>query len=316
MIVTKLFFDLFLLNGFALAMRGKLSVSMRRFELLEPATLYEACAKLTAGEDTRVIAGGTALLTLIKHGVFAPKSLVNLKKIADADEIIYRPDKGLRVGALATIFDVESAPLVRLHYPVLAQACHVVANIRIRNMATIGGNLAHGDYQSDPPTALMALDAAVELISSTSTRQMKLREFLLGSYETALEPGELIAALLLPPLPVMRGTYIKFTTGSSEERPCAGIAALARLEGGICQELRLAVGAVSSRPLRIHKAEELAQGSPLTAPIIAQAARLASQAVDPIDDLRGPADYKRHLVEVLVRRALTDVAQGSEGKSA
>jgi len=288
---------------------------MRRFDLLEPATLHEACVTLAKSEDSRVIAGGTALLTLIKHGVLVPKTVVNLKKIADADGIVYAPDKGLRVGALATIFDVESAPLVRRHYPVLAQACHVVANIRIRNMATIGGSLAHGDYQSDPPTALIALDASVELISGTGARQMKLSDFLLGSYETALEPGELIAALLLPPAPVLRGTYIKFTTGSSEERPCAGIAALAKFDGEVCQELRLAVGAVSPRPMRIHKAEELARGARLTAPIVTQAARLASDAVDPIDDLRGPADYKRHLVEVLVRRALTAVAQNQERTS-
>ena len=288
---------------------------MRRFDLLEPATLHEACVTLAKSEDSRVIAGGTALLTLIKHGVLFPKTLVNLKKIAGGDGIVYDPDKGLRVGALATIFDVESAPVVRRHYPVLAEACHVVANIRIRNMATIGGNLAHGDYQSDPPTALMALDAAVELISAAATRQVKLGDFLLGSYETALEPGELIAALILPPPAVMRGNYIKFTTGSSEERPCAGIAALARFDREICQELRLAVGAVSPRPIRIQKAEELARGAALTAALIAQAASLAREAVEPIDDLRGPADYKRHLVEVLVRRALTAVAQSQEGKS-
>ena len=211
---------------------------MRRFDLLEPATLHDACATLAKSEDSRVIAGGTALLTLIKHGVLFPKTLVNLKKIADADGLVYDPDKGLRVGALATIFDVESAPLVRRHYPVLAEACHVVANIRIRNMATIGGNLAHGDYQSDPPTALIALDASVELISGTGARQMKLSDFLLGSYETALRPGELVSAVILPPAADMRGTYIKFTTGSSEERPCAGIAALAKFDGEICQELR------------------------------------------------------------------------------
>lgn len=288
---------------------------MRRFDLLEPTTLDEACVNLAKDEDTRVIAGGTALLTLIKHGFFVPRTLVNLKKIADADGIVYDPEKGLRVGALATIFDVESAPLVRRHYPVLAQACHVVANIRIRNMATIGGNLAHGDYQSDPPTALIALDASLELISGTGARQMKLSDFLLGSYETALKPGELVSAVILPPAPLLRGSYIKFTTGSSEERPCAGIAALTNFDGEICQELRLAVGAVSPRPIRIQKAEELGRGAPLTTALIAQAARLAREAVEPIDDLRGPADYKRHLVEVLVRRALTAVAQDQEGKS-
>ncbi len=142
----------------------------------------------------------------------------------------------------------------------LAEACHVVANIRIRNMATIGGNLAHGDYQSDPPTVLAALDAAVEITSQRGTRAMKLSEFQRGSYETALAPGELITAISIPPLARgFNGIYIKFTTGSSEERPCAGVAALARLENGICQELRLAVGAVSPRPVRITAGEEIAR---------------------------------------------------------
>jgi carbon-monoxide dehydrogenase medium subunit len=288
---------------------------MRRFELIEPTTLQEACVALANGGDVKAIAGGTALLTLIKQGIFIPKALVNLQKISAVDEISYDPEKGLRVGALANIFDIESAPLVRQYYPVLAQACHAVANIRIRNMASIGGNLAHGDSQSDPPTALVALDASVELLSRSGTRQMKLDDFLLGSYETALEPGELIAALILPPTLALRGTYIKFTTGSSEERPCAGIAALAKFDGEVCRDLRLAVGAVSPRPIRIQKAEELARGAPLTAALIAQAGRLAREVVEPIDDLRGPADYKRHLVEVLVRRALTVVAQNQEEKS-
>ena len=289
---------------------------MRRFELLEPTTLREACATLVAAEDSRAVAGGTALLTLIKQGVFVPKTLVNLKKITAADAITYDSMKGLSVGALATIFAVESSPLVRRHYPVLAEACHVVANIRIRNMATIGGNLAHGDYQSDPPTALMALDAAVALTSAAGTREVKLGDFLLGSYETTLKPGELIAALRVPPPAGLRGSYIKFTTGSSEERPCAGIAALARIDGGVCRELRLAVGAVSPRPIRIHRAEELARGAVLALPLIAEAARLARAAVEPIDDLRGPADYRRHLVEVLVRRALLALAENREGNQA
>jgi carbon-monoxide dehydrogenase medium subunit len=288
---------------------------MRRFDLLEPTTLDEACSHLI-NDETRAVAGGTALLTLIKHGVFVPKTLVNLKKIGAADGITYDPAKGLRVGALATIFDVESSPLVRQHYPVLAEACHAVANIRIRNMATIGGNLAHGDYQSDPPTALMALDAAVELIGAGGTRTVKLGDFLLGSYETALKPGELIAALLVPPAEGLRGSYTKFTTGSSEERPAAGIAALARLDGAVCRELRLAVGAVSPRPMRIRHAEELLQGSRLNESLIAEAARIASRAVEPIDDLRGPADYKRHLVEVLVRRALSALQNNREGTQA
>ena len=282
---------------------------MRRFELVEPRTLEEACGLLSDNNEARAIAGGTALLTLIKHGVFLPKTLVNLKKIKGATEIDYDPQRGLRVGALTTIYDVESSPLVQRHYPVLADACHVVANIRIRNVATIGGNLAHGDYQSDPPTVLVALDAGLELMRRNVKRQIKITDFLRGSYETALEPDELVAAILIPPAADLKGAYIKFTTVSSEERPCAGIAVLAKMENDTCRSLSLVVGAVSPRPVRIDKAEEMASGQRLDVKLMEQIATEASRAVDPIDDLRGSADYKRHLVQVLVPRALSIVAQ-------
>jgi len=280
---------------------------MRRFELAEPQTLEEACALLSDDGDAKAMAGGTALLTLIKHGIFIPKTLVNLKKIGGMSGIDYDRQRGLRIGALTRIYDVESSPVVGEHYPWLAEACHVVANIRIRNMATIGGNLAHGDYQSDPPTMLVALDAGVELMRREGTRQMKLSEFLLGSYETALEPGELLSALVVPPPGNWRGTYVKFTTGSSEERPCAGIAALLRMEQGVCRDLRLVVGAVSPRPVRMHHAEEFARGKEITEAVLQTISSEASRVVEPIDDLRGSASYKRHLVGVLVRRALAAV---------
>jgi carbon-monoxide dehydrogenase medium subunit len=289
---------------------------MRPFDLVEPRSLSEACALLANDSDAKAVAGGTALLTIIKQGLLLPKALVNLKKISDACAISFDPVQGLRIGALATINEIETSEIVKTLYPALAEACHVVANIRIRNMATIGGNLAHGDYQSDPPTVLAALDARVELMSARKVRQLALTDFQLGSYETALQPGELLAAVMIPPLPMgMTGHYVKFTTGSSEERPCAGVAALARIENGICQELRLAVGAVSAKPVRIA-AEKLATGKALSAELIATIAADAARTLDPIDDVRGPADYKRHLVGVLIRRALQDLANGkTETKS-
>jgi carbon-monoxide dehydrogenase medium subunit len=278
---------------------------MRPFELVEPKSLAEASSILCERDGAKPIAGGTALLNLIKHGLYVPKTLVNLKKIAAGEAITYDAQRGLRVGALATLYDIEASSLVRRHYPILSQACHVVANIRIRHMATIGGNLAHGDYQSDPPAVLVALDAGVELTSTRGQRQIRLSDFFLGSYETALESGELVSALLIPPLPQdLRGVYLKFTTGSSEERPCAGIAALAQVENGICRELRLTVGAVSPKPVRMHAAEAMARGRELTRELIDRVAAEAVLRIDPIDDVRGPADYKRHLVRVLTRRAI------------
>ena len=288
---------------------------MRRFELIEPKSLEDACAILSDDSNAKPVAGGTALLTIIKQGLLLPKLLVNLNKVRDAGEITFDASAGLRIGALATINAIETSPLVCQHYAVLTQACHLVANIRIRNMATLGGNLAHGDYQSDPPTVLSALDARVELMSSHGKRELKLSDFQRGSYETALEPGELISAVLISPLPQsMHGLYVKFTTGSSEERPCAGVAALAQMDYGICRELRLAVGAVSVRPVRI--ATEELTNKPFTNESIATIANLAARSIDPVDDVRGPADYKRHLVGVLVRRALAAVANGHTGLNA
>jgi carbon-monoxide dehydrogenase medium subunit len=282
---------------------------MRRFELVQPTSLKDACLLLHENIEARVIAGGTALLTLIKHGLLAPKTLINLKQIKTASDISYDAKNGLRIGALATIYDIETSPVVRQHYPVLAQACHLVANIRIRNMATIGGNLAHGDYQSDPPTVLVALDAVVELLSHEGMRCVKLSDFLKGSYETTMNAGELVSALIIPTADHLRGSYTKFTTGSSEERPCVGIAALASMANGVCGELRLVVGAVSPKPVRLQSGESMTRGEKLTPVLIEMIAANASRNVDPIADLRGTVAYKRHLVRVLVRRALSEIAQ-------
>jgi carbon-monoxide dehydrogenase medium subunit len=282
------------------------NVFMRRFDLVEPKTLREACAILADDADAKPVAGGTALLTIIKQGLLMPTMLVNLKKIRDGAKINFDPQHGLRIGALATITEIENSPLVRQLFPALAEACHLVANIRIRNMATIGGNLAHADYQSDPPTVLAALDARVELMSARGCRESPITDFQLGSYETSLAAGELLSAVLIPPLPPgMRGVYIKFTTGSTGERPCAGIAAFSQTENGICRDLRLAVGAVSPRPVRIRRGEERAQNQNLATELMESIAAETAATVEPVDDVRGPANYKRHLVRVLVRRSIT-----------
>ena len=278
---------------------------MRNFKLIEPRSLTEACAMLTTEPNAKLVAGGTALLTIIKQGLLQPRTLINLKKIPEATTITYNADEGLRIGAMATIDAIEHTPAVTANYPALARACHVVANIRIRNMATIGGNLAHADYQSDPPTVLAALNAKVQIQSATGGREVDYNDFVRGSYETALNEDELVSAIIVPPAdPHLRGCYIKFTTGSSEERPCAGIAALVRADNGICQELRLAVGAVGPKAKRITSAEAFGISKPLSDDIIDAIAKEAARQVQPIDDVRGPADYKRHLVKVLTARAI------------
>jgi carbon-monoxide dehydrogenase medium subunit len=278
---------------------------VRRFDLLEPDSFPAASAALLEHPEAKAIAGGTALLILIKHGVYLPETLVNLRKIPGMAEISWDPGHGLRIGALASIHDVERNPLVREHVPVLAEACHVVANIRIRNLATLGGNLSHGDYQSDPPTALIALDARVEITRLTETRELALADFLLGAYETALEPGELVSAIRVPPPGSgWRGTYLKFTTRSSEDRPAVGVAAMLDLADGRVRDARLVIGAVTTTPIRMTDVEGLLRGRAIDAPMLAEVGRLVSAALDPIDDIRGSAAYKRRVAGVQAERAL------------
>jgi len=278
---------------------------MRRFELLEPDSLEAAIAALDERPEAKAIAGGTALLILIKHGVYLPETLVNLRKIPGVADIAFDPARGLRIGALASIHDVERHPLVREHYPVLADACHVVANIRIRNLATIGGNLAHADYQSDPPAALVALGARLELQGPAGVREVDLSDFLLGAYETALVPAELVRAVLLPAHePGWHGAYLKFTTRSSEDRPAVGVTALVRIDDGRCADARLVVGAVTPAPVRVGAVEELLRDRAIAPALLAEVAPLVEAAVEPIDDLRGSAHYKRRIAGVTAERAI------------
>lgn len=278
---------------------------MRRFELVEPPTLEDACAYLAGDPAAKAIGGGTALLILIKQGVFFPTTLVNLRKIDGASSIVAE-DGWLRIGALATIGDVERSDLVRRVVPVLADACHTVANIRIRNMATMGGNLAHGDHQSDPPGALVALDARVVIAGPGTDREMPLTAFLRGGYETALEAGELVSAIRVPPAePGWTGAYLKFTTGSSEERPLAGVTARLRLDGDRCTDARLVVGAAGPVPIRVTAAEELARGRRASADLFRDMGAAVAEVLDPIDDVRASAGYRRRIAVVLAERALT-----------
>jgi carbon-monoxide dehydrogenase medium subunit len=284
---------------------------VRRFSLVEPPSFAAAVDALAGAPGAKAIAGGTALLILIKHGVFIPDVLVNLRKIRGSGEIALDPDGRLRLGALASINDVERHPLVRERYPVLAEACHVVANIRIRNLATIGGNLAHADYQSDPPAALVALGASLELEGPDGVREAALDEFLLGAYETALGPSEVVRAVLVrAPEPGWRGAYLKFTTRSSEDRPAVGVTALVRLDDGRCADARIVVGALAGAPVRVGAAEASLRDRLLDAAALREAGAIVERSVDAIDDLRGSARFKRRVAGVLAERALAQAIDG------
>ena len=280
---------------------------MTAFDYRAPRTIDEVLALLNEhGDDARVIAGGTALVTMLRQRLVLPGCLVSLREVAGLGGI-EAAHGGIRLGALVTHRDAEVSPLLAERLPVLAETFRRVATVRIRHMATVGGALAHADPNQDPPVTLMALDASVEIRRAGGRREMPLSAFFRDYYETALEPGELVTAVTVPPPPPASGAaYIKFLPRSADDYATVAVAATVTLEAGgeRCREARIALGSVAPTPLRAPAAEALLRGVQLDERFFRAAGEAAQGVVNPLTDHRGSAGYKREMTAVMVRRAL------------
>ena len=280
---------------------------MSAFDYRAPRTLDEALGILGEyGEDARVVAGGTALVTMMRQRLVQPACLVSLRDVKELDRI-QAVDGTLRLGALVTHREAETSPLVRERIPVLAETFRRVATVRIRHMATIGGALAHADPNQDPPVTLLALDARVEIRGARGSRELALSEFFRDYYETALEPGEVVTGVAVPAPPAASGAaFIKFLPRTADDYATVAAAAIVTLEpdGVRCREARIALGSVGVTPLRARSAEAMLAGEPLNRHLLHAAAEAAKDAVDPLSDHRGSAAYKREMTAVMVGRAL------------
>jgi carbon-monoxide dehydrogenase medium subunit len=279
---------------------------MNAFDYRAPRSLDEALAVLGEyGEDARVVAGGTALVTMMRQRLVQPRCLVSLRDVPGLERI--EANGGLRLGALVTHREAEISPLVRERLPVLAETFRRVATIRIRHMATIGGALAHADPNQDPPVTLLALGATVEVRGARGARAIPLADFFRDYYETALEPGELVTAVTVPSLPAASGAeFLKFLPRTADDYATVATAAIVTLErdGARCREARIALGSVGVTPLRATSAERLLRGEALSESLLQAAGEAAKAAVDPLSDHRGSAAYKREMTAVMVGRAL------------
>lgn len=281
---------------------------MNAFDYRAPHAVDEALAILREhGEDAKVIAGGTALVTMMRQHLVRPGCLVSLREVAGLDRI-EATNGSLRLGALVTHRQAEVSPLVHERLPVLAETFRRVATVRIRHMATLGGALAHADPNQDPPVTLLALGARVEIRGAGGRRELPLDEFFRDYYETALEPGELVTAVTVPVLPARSGaTYLKFLPRTADDYATVAVAATVTLEpdGERCHEARIALGSVGVTPLRSRAAEALLSGERLGDSLLRAAGEAAGGDVDPLSDHRGSAAYKRAMTAVMVGRALT-----------
>jgi carbon-monoxide dehydrogenase medium subunit len=276
-------------------------------EILQPTSLDETVALLDRwGEDAKIIAGSTAVVLMLKNGLIAPAALISLGRLRGLDRIEHVPGEGLHFGALATLRAGELSGAVQQANPTLAETFGTVANVRIRNAATVGGNLCEADYASDPPATLLAMRGRVVVRSVRGEREIPLTDFFRDYYETAIAPDEVLTELIVPDLsPASHSAYIKYVSRSSEDRPCVGVAAMVELDANrSCRALRVVVGAVSSTPREVESAEALAVGEPLTDELIGEVAQAYSDAIDPLEDLRGSKWYRKQMIRVFVRRAI------------
>jgi aerobic carbon-monoxide dehydrogenase medium subunit len=289
---------------------------MTPFELAEPASLGEAIRLLDPDDPTvRPIAGGTALMLMMKAGVFRPAKLVSLRAIGGLSAIEMLPDATIRIGAMAPLAAVERAGHVRALLPVIVRTLRTLSNVRVRNVATVGGHLAHADPHMDLPPVLIALGARVVVAGPAGERTIPVEDLFAGYFETVLARNELITALLIPLRSGLRAVYRKCTTRAVHDWPALGVAVAALREGNAIRSPRIVISAATERPVRLTQAEHVVDGGEIGEPLLRAAGDAAAAEAQCIDDGQGSAAYKRELVRVYVRRALA-VALGPPARGA
>jgi carbon-monoxide dehydrogenase medium subunit len=275
------------------------------FELAEPRSLKEAIALLDAEDDSvRPIAGGTALMLMMKAGVFTPIRLVALRRVEGENAIDVAADGSLHVGALATLSALGRTKVVRDGFPVIAQTLRTLSNVRVRNVATIGGNLAHADPHMDLPPVLAALGAQVTIAGPTGERKVAVENLFAGYYQTVLARNELIAKVVVPPQGAKRAAYMKVTTRSADDWPALGVAVAIDAQGRAVRNLDLFVSAATEKPIRLKAAEAVLRGAEANEALLQRAGEAGSSEVETMADARGSASYKKELVRVFVARAV------------
>lgn len=289
---------------------------MKPFELLTPASLMEAVGMLDPDDaNVRPVGGATAVMLMMKAGVLQPTRLVSLRGVESKyREIDVGGDGHLRIGALVTLSEIERSPGVRKDWPLLAQTLLTLSNVRVRNVATIGGHLAHADPHMDLPPVLSALGARVTIIGPAGERTVAVSELCVGYYETVLARNELIAEVHVPPQ-AGPAAYLKCTTRAADDWPALGIAAVLEARAGQVQTARLYLGAATDRPTRLRASEAMLNGRGVDDAMLAKAGEAAADEIDIVGDVHGSAGYKKALLRVSVGRAVRAAFASAQGSA-
>lgn len=276
------------------------------FEMMAPTSLEEALSLLDPDEPTvRPVAGGTALMLMMKAGVFTPTRLVCLHGVEPEFSRITLASNGeLRIGAMATLREVEKDPNVAVRLPVLKRAMRTLSSVRVRNVARVGGALAHGDPHMDLPPVLSALGARVSIAGASGNRELALDELYAGYYETVLEKNELITAVTVPALNGRKAAYMKITSRTADDWPALGVAVTFALKDGAIRDPVVVVSAATEKVTRMGAAESALQGAVPDDAVLRRAGDAAADEVQTLSDAHGSAPYKRELLRVYLRRAV------------
>jgi carbon-monoxide dehydrogenase medium subunit len=273
------------------------------FEYVAPSSLQEAIQALSdGGEDAKLLAGGHSLIPLMKLRLAAPSLLVDLRRVPGLTGL-ERSNGGWRIGALTPHAVLEHTPELGL----VAEAAGTIADPQVRNRGTLGGSLAHGDPASDLPAVMMVCEASLSVQGPSGERTISAQEMFQDYMETALEPTEVVTAVTIPSMDGWGFGYEKFNR-RSEDWAMVAVSVLVRKAGDTCEDVRIGLTNMGSTPLRASAAEEALRGQPLSAESISAAAARAAEGTDPPSDLNASSEYKRHLAQVLCRRALTQAA--------
>jgi carbon-monoxide dehydrogenase medium subunit len=281
------------------------------FDLAEPTSLAAAIKLLNPDDPTiRPIAGGTALMLMMKAGVFNPEKLISLRKIESKYSNISAGADGLRIGAMTTLTALEQSADVKKHTPLITRTLRTLSNVRVRNVATVGGALAHGDPHMDLPPVLMALGATLTVIGPKGERKLAVEELFAGYYETVLEKNELIAEVYVPSQGSKKASYFKVTTGSADDWPALGVAAVIEPDSNTIKSARLVASAATDKATRLKSAEAVVTGKTIDDKLLREAGEAALGDCEFIADVRGSVPYKRELMKVYVRRTIREALDG------
>jgi carbon-monoxide dehydrogenase medium subunit len=277
-------------------------------ELARPDSVEEACRLLGESEgEAKLIAGGTAVVLMMRQGLIFPTLLVSLQRVEGLSSIEVA-DGHIVIGGNATLREIAASGLVRRHARSLARACELVGNVRVRNAATLAGNLAEADYASDPPSVLACHRATCTAQGLDGTRSIPVTDLVTGFYSTALSPTEVITEVHVPVAePDELTAYLKYVSRSSEDRPCVGVAARAVIRDGTVEDLGVVVGAVGPAPASRPDVCGAALGKGLDDATIRTVADDYADSIDPMEDARGSSWYRREMIHVFVTRALDEL---------